>query len=303
MRAPNPGAAPSGNVAVPRRRVPGRRSRLVFVGTFLVFVVLAAAFSMRRPLVLPADPLDPAASAMEPPPAPRSSVDPHSVEDGRLDILVVVDEQGLGAQSWPRLLKSTLVDRLQRRKPPLELEIRTIGQPGLDTVAGLAVLDAALDAASADLVLCALGWADGRASRPWSRPRAAEGPSPPWVAQVVGARLRPDRPAEGFYVHPAGTPRVAPEWHIRASRQLVRRADSGGALLVFVEQPVRGAADRAVLPSAAGRLVPWVSTVQALELGGEGPALFVPGDPLLLTKVGHERLAAFVAMGIVQFVP
>lgn len=250
--------------------------------------------------------VDPADVGSEPP-VGRGTVDPARTADGDLDVLVVGDYQvqayEAGDRAWPEHMERVLRERLARSHPRLGLSVSVLQGEALDAEQARAIVARRLAKDPADLVLLCLGSYDGEPRRWYHRPIRIRGAVPAWVTTVRSASLRADRPGGPFYASEATDPRVPPEAHVVALRELMRIVERTGALPVFVEQPTRGSDGRTVVPTTAGRLVPWISTVQALEMAGNGSALFKDGSPFALSGAGHEQLGTFVAWGVVQFVP
>jgi hypothetical protein len=260
--------------------------------------------------------MEPAAETAGPPPLmgpedpPVPLVPRDALSDGRLDLLVIADEQALDpsvaeSERWPAKAGSIIEDRRTRAGRPLATSVRVHGGPGFTMRDAWDGLGLALEPLP-DLVVVALGWHDGGPGPAQHAPPEARFAAS-WLSEGAGAAVLP--PDEGapaiprFYLRNDGLPRLLPEEHVLLQDALQRRLGQRQRPVVFVEVPVRHEhGPRHVLAATGGKLRPWISTVQGMEMAGAGPLFAGEGGPRLSLE-GHAQLGMWVGMGLLQFLP
>lgn len=239
------------------------------------------------------------------PPALAPVVPRAAAEDGRLSLLIYGDEQAAGPDGgWPARAASALEHRLRVAPAPwtgAKVDLTVVARPGF--TAADALEDLRRRAPLPELVLVAVGWADGG---PGPAP-AVDVPSDPergwWLDELADLHTHRDVGQElGFYARVADKPALSPRQHLACLDALGLFGHDAGLAVIYLEQPVLDPrAERLFFASTAMRPQPWISLVYGLEQQPEPRSL--AGDTLpLLSPAGHAAVGRFVGIGLVQSV-
>jgi hypothetical protein len=228
-----------------------------------------------------------------------------AANDQRLLLRVYGDEQALGPDGgWPARAAEVLQERLRVAPAPwtgVAVELEVIAHAGLTAAHAL---DHLRDTpARPELVLFAVGWADGRAGKPAS---AAVAPDPDrdwWLDELAGLHAHRDvGESRGFYVHAAVPPRVSARHHLACLDAAGAWGARHDVAVLYLEQPIlEPLGDRRWFPSTAMRPQPWISLVYGFEQQPD-PASLAAEEVPLLSPTGEALVGRFVGVGLVHAV-
>lgn len=239
------------------------------------------------------------------PPSLSPTVAQESAADGRLSMLVYGDEQALGPEGgWPARAAAVLQDRLRVAPAPwtgAQVDLAVVARPGLTA------LDVSRDLltrpVAPELVLVAVGWADGRTGTSEAGEVVADPERRWWLEELAALHTHRDVGEErGFYARSTGDPALSPLQHLVHLDALGLWGRDHGCAVLYLEQPIHEpSGDRHFFASTAMRPQPWISLVYGLEQQPD-PARLAGPTPPRLSPAGDALVGRFVGTGLVQAV-
>lgn len=225
--------------------------------------------------------------------------------DGRLSMLVYGDDQALGpGGGWPARAAAVLQDRLRVAPAPwtgAQVDLELVARPDLS--AADVTRDLLGREEAPELVLVAVGWADGRAGAPEDGEVAVDAARAWWLEELAALDTHRDvGEARGFYARPSEQPGLSPLRHLQHLDAAGAWGQQHGAAVLYLEQPIyepRG--DRLYFASTAMRPQPWISLVYGLEQQPD-PGRLAGTTPPRLSPAGDALVGRFVGTGLVQAV-
>ncbi len=239
------------------------------------------------------------------PPSLAPAVPSKRAADGRLSMLVYGDEQAMGPDGgWAAAAASVLQDRLRVARAPwtgVQVDLELFARPDLTAMDVLVDLRARTDLP--ELVLVAVGWADGGPGDREVVPVAVDPERRWWLEELAGLHAHRDIDEErGFYVRSEDRPALSPLRHLEYLDAVGRWGRGHHIAVLYLEQPIHQPhGERRFFASTAMRPQPWVSLVYGLEQQAE-PDRLVGEVPPRLSRAGDALVGRFVGTGLVQAV-